>query len=87
MTQATKTTQPTKLKFYIKEIYGTARIYPTGPGAALVQKLTNKLTVDQADIDSLTALGLECEFVSNPQYQQYSITTQDTNPARAGKGA
>ena len=59
-----------KIYLYIKEVYGKPQIYPCGDCARLVNNLTGKKTVDQKDIDALTGLGVDCEFVSNPEYAQ-----------------
>lgn len=48
-------------------VYGNLTVYPTGDKATALMRLTGRKTVNRADSEALRDLGIEMEFVPDPQ--------------------
>ena len=57
------------LQMFERSVYGRRSIYPTGDLAAHVKRLTRKTTIDHRDLDALTELGIDIEWVKDPNNQ------------------
>lgn len=58
-----------RLQLFERSVYGRQSIYPTGQLAPYLQRLTRKTTIDHRDLDALTELGIEIEWVKDPNNQ------------------
>ena len=55
-----------KLQAFERNVYGRQTIYPVGDGAKYIQALTRKTTLDHRDLDAMFYLGIEIEWVKDP---------------------
>jgi|688.fasta_scaffold313485_5 hypothetical protein len=58
-----------RLQLFERSVYGRQSIYPTGHLGPYVQRLTGKTTIDHRDLDALTELGIDIEWVKDPNNQ------------------
>lgn len=58
-----------RLQLFERSVYGRRSIYPTGHLAPYLQRLTRKTTIDHRDLDALTELGIDIEWVKDPNNQ------------------
>lgn len=55
------------LQLFERRVYGRQTLYPTGHLGPYVQRLTRKTTLDHRDLDALTELGVDIEWVKDPE--------------------
>ena len=51
------------IKYYIKHVYGSPRIYPANPAAETLAKIAGTITLKYSDLHNAKLLGLEVEEV------------------------
>lgn len=56
-----------RLQLFERNVYGRQTIYPVGGMAKPLEVLTRRKTIDHRDLDALVDLGIEIEWVKDPQ--------------------
>jgi hypothetical protein len=55
-----------KLQLFERNVYGRQIMYPVGDMYRHVETLTRKKTIDSRDLNALVELGVEIEWVKDP---------------------
>lgn len=56
----------TRIKYFVRHVYGTPMRYVWGRYAEPLQQLTGRITLSNRDMDALAALGVEFEYIADP---------------------
>jgi len=62
-----------KIQAYERRNYGQSAIYPAGPLATAISRLTGRKTLLKSDISALRDLGFEFQLIADPQSAAASL--------------
>lgn len=62
-----------KLQVYERRNYGQSALYPAGPLANAISRLTGRKTLIESDISALRDLGFDFELIHDPRSAAASL--------------